>query len=145
MQATRALRRDRNAYWKAITKETEGPVLIQGNFIRCSKVLATGRPERVRCYLHEMEASSKKKPENYVDGERTSRGFSITQHPRSPYCLHRIPPRRKITLVKLTRPLWRRCALPSDSCAITEPLERMSSQRRFTRRASTPWNHGCIG
>ncbi len=36
-QTTGALRRDRNAYWKAIADETEGaaPVVIQGNLIRC--------------------------------------------------------------------------------------------------------------
>ncbi len=58
---------------------------------------------------------------------------------------HRIPPRRKTTLVKLTRPLWTRCALPSDSYAKIEPLEGMAYLRRFTRRASSPWAHGCIG
>ncbi len=55
------------------------------------------------------------------------------------------PPRRNPTLVTLTRPLWRRCALPSDNYAITEHLERMASQRRSIRRALTPWAHGFIG
>ncbi len=126
-QTTRALRRDRNAYWKAV------------------EVSAANRPEWMKCYLNEMDASSQIKPDSYVDGKSTSRNFSITQHTRTPYFHHRIHQLRKTTLVKLTHPLWRRCALPSDSYAITEPLERMASQRRFARRASTPWAHGCTG
>ncbi len=78
-------------------------------------------------------------------GKSTSTSFSIMQHPRTPHFHHRIPPWRKPTLVKLTSPLWRRYALPSHIYAITEPLERIEYQRRFTRRALTPWVHGCIG
>ncbi len=92
-----------------------------------------------------QRVSSQIKPESYTDGKSTSRSFSITQHPRTPHSHHCLPPRRKPTPVTLTRPLWRRCALPSDSYAITEPLERTASQRRFIRRALTPWAHGCIG
>ncbi len=115
-QTTRALRRNRSAYWKAIAEETE-------------REAACGDTRK---------ATSQIKPESFVDGESTLGSFSITQHPRTLYLHHRIPQRRKTTLVTLTRPLWTRGALPSDSYAVTELLEMMASQRRFIRRASSP-------
>ncbi len=42
---------------------------------------AAGRPEWVKCYLNEMEASSHFKPERNENGKSTSRHFSIMQHP----------------------------------------------------------------
>ncbi len=140
----RALRRDRNAYWKAIAEETERAAAC-GATRKLYQILKSG-PKWVKFYLNEMKAASHIKPESYVDGMSFSRSFSITQHPRTLHFYHRIHPRRKIILVKLTRPLWRKYALPSDKYAITESLERMAQdQRIFTRRASTPWAHGCIG
>ncbi len=75
-----------------------------------------------------VETSSQIKPRCYADGKSTSRSFAIMRHPRTLHFPLWIPPRRKTTLVKLARPLWTRFALPSDSYATTEPLERMAYQ-----------------
>ncbi len=67
---------------------------------------------------------------------------------------HAAPPSTAISLPNTSEaknypyevdPLWGKCALPSDNYAIKEPLELMSSQRRFTRRDLNPWAYGCIG
>ncbi len=98
-----------------------------------------------RCYLNEIEGLSQTKPDGSVDGKITLRNFSIMQYPRTLPFHRRMPLRWKTSFLKLTHPPWRRFALPIDSYATTETLERMASQRRFTRRALTPWAHGCVG
>ncbi len=100
----------------------------------------------MKCYLNEMEALSQTNSESYADGKSTSRSFSIMQHLRTPQFHHRVPPRQKTALATLTRPLWMRCALPSHSISITEPLERIASQRTFTRLLDSlgRWRHRVI-
>ncbi len=86
-QTTRALRLVRNAYLKAIAEETG---------------------------LYQVPKSVSRRPDG-VGEILLERGGSVTQHHQTLYFHHWIPRRWKTILVKLTRPIWRRCALPSDS------------------------------
>ncbi len=115
--------RDRNAYWKAIVEETERAAAC-GDTRKLYQMLksVSRRPAGVGEVLLERDGSVI--PDQARKLCRWEEHFSVTQHPRTPHSHHYLPPRRNPTLVTLSRPLWRRCALPSDNYAITEPWRR---------------------
>ncbi len=144
-QTTRPLRRNHNAYWKALAKETDRAVAC-GDTKKLYQMLksVSHRPTEVGEVLIARDGIvSPDQARRLRRWGGTSENSSIMPHQRTPPSHQHISPQQNSTHVKLTRHPWRRRARLSGSCKTIKLLERTASQRRFTRRALTPGARGC--